>query len=87
MPPAQPVAERQVKQDQADQRGPDDQRIAEPGIEQPRGAQLDAERGEAGGEDEQVEIAARNGFRHAGIILRTKVRRQAEARKAPQQVR
>ena len=64
---AQRIAQR-IEQDQPDQASPNDQRIAEPRVEQPRRAQLDAERDEARGEDEQVEIAASGVLWHNGII-------------------
>ncbi len=54
-PPPKPGAGRQVEQDQADQIGPHDQRIAKPGVEQPRAGQLNAQGDEAGRKNQQVE--------------------------------
>jgi uncharacterized membrane protein YdjX (TVP38/TMEM64 family) len=58
---AEPVSGSQIKQDQANQARPDDERVAEPGIEQPRCAELNAQRGESSREDERQQIEPAEG--------------------------
>src|SRR5438067_1577890 len=58
-PPAEPVAHREVDENQPDHVGPDDRRIAEEGREEARGADLDRERGGARDEDDRAEAHRR----------------------------
>ena len=60
-PPAQPVAERERGQDEADHVRPDDRRVAEVRSQQPRSGDFGRERSDPGHEDERGQTAERDG--------------------------
>ena len=73
-PPAEPVADRQRREDDADEVRPHDRRGAEIGGEQPRGGDLGRERSDPGPEDERAEravAALRAACRRSGPSRRT----------------